>query len=143
MDPAREQEFMRNLNGDQRYALQQKFDEALRAEYIERVGELPAQLHVTQIKGKQNSPLAPKYQKYAQDFVQTGTWDSVKDAEYAGLLSSPKGYMTTQEMADLFESLPDNARNTGFVQERIDQLKSSADPNYDYYGAYLYAKQTF
>jgi hypothetical protein len=143
VDPATEAQFIQTLSGEQRMRLQQSLGDALAKEFFTRTGEMPMENHILQIKGKGNEPLSPKYQKYAQDFVQKGNWDSVSDLGNAGLHQTPKGYMTSSEIIDLFQTLPDNVRNSGFVQERINNLKSNANPNYDYYDAYLYAKQTF
>jgi hypothetical protein len=98
---------------------------------------------VLQVKGKQNGAVAPKYQEFGQDFLRSKSWARVNDADKVGLVQTPEGLMTKGEIINLYNSLPDNVKNTGFVQERLENLKSGANPDYDYYGGYEYARDTF
>jgi hypothetical protein len=95
---------------------------------------------VQQIKGKQNAAVAPKYQEFGQDFLRSGQWSKVKDADKVGLYETSKGLMSRDDLIDLYNSLPDNVKSTGFVQERLERLKSGTHPDYDYYGGYEYAR---
>ena len=97
---------------------------------------------VQQIKGKQNAAVAPKYQEFGQDFLRNGQWSKVKDADKVGLFQTNNGLMSKNDILGLYEALPDNVKNTGFVQERLDWLKSGAAPEYDYYGGYVYARDS-
>jgi hypothetical protein len=101
------------------------------------------QTMVQQIKGKQNAAVAPKYQEFGQDFLRSGQWSKVKDADKVGLYQTDKGLMSRNELIDLYNSLPDNAKNTDFVQERLVYLQDGLHPEYDYYGGYEYARDTF
>jgi hypothetical protein len=98
---------------------------------------------VLQVKGKQNAAVAPKYQEFGQDFLRGKSWARVNDADKVGLVQTPEGLMTKGEIINLYESLPDNVKNTGFVQERLENLRSGANPDYDYYGGYEYARDAF
>jgi hypothetical protein len=109
---------------------------------FERFSRENAQTVVQQIKGKQNEAVAPKYQEFGQDFLRSGQWSKVKDADKVGLIQTSGGLVSKNEIIDLFESLPDNVKNTGFVQERLENLKKDAWPDYDFYGAYEYARDT-
>lgn len=95
---------------------------------------------VQQIKGKQNAAVASKYQEYGQDFLRNGQWAKVKDADKVGLFQTDKGLLSKDDLLGLYEALPDNVKNTGFVQERLGWLKSGEAPDYDFYGGYTYAR---
>lgn len=109
---------------------------------FQRFSRENAQTIVQQIKGKQNAAVAPKYQEFGQDFLRSGQWSKVKDADKVGLIQTSGGLVSKNEIIDLFESLPDNVKNTGFVQERLENLKKDTWPDYDFYGAYEYARDT-
>jgi hypothetical protein len=100
------------------------------------------QMIVQQIKGKQNAAVSPKYQDFGQDFLLSGKWSKINDADKVGLYQGPKGLIAQKALVDLYESLPDNVKNSGFVQERLEMLKKGTEPDYDYYGAYEYARDT-
>lgn len=98
---------------------------------------------IVQIKGKGNKAPAAKYQEMVQDFVRSQDWGRIGDLENTGLLKGPEGKLLTRpEMLQQYEALPDALKNTGFVQERINWLKTQDEtPNYNYQDALDYLRQ--
>ena len=81
---------------------------------------------IAQIKGPGNGGAANYVQPYIQDFLNSGKWGQVADAELHGLILDKYSgkYVTAADMLKQWETeLSPKAKETGFVQERMDMLR--------------------
>ena len=82
--------------------------------------------NIEQIKGPGNGGAANYVQPYIQDFLNSGKWGQVADAELHGLILDKYSgkYVTAADMLKQWETeLSPKAKETGFVQERMDMLR--------------------
>ena len=68
------------------------------AQYLFDDLNIPQNLDITQIKGKQNSAPKEQYLPYVQDFVKSGKWGDVDDLHNTGLNKVGDQYLTTEEL---------------------------------------------
>jgi hypothetical protein len=82
--PGNEEEFIKNLNGDQRYEKEQELRNLINEIYTEKVGKSPP-AKILEIKGKNNRKPNDEYIPFVQDFIRSGQWSDVGDIGNTGM----------------------------------------------------------
>jgi hypothetical protein len=119
--PGNEEEFIKNLNGDQRYEKEQELRNLINEIYTEKVGKSPP-AKILEIKGKNNRKPNDEYIPFVQDFIKSGQWSDVGDIANTDLVKHNGKYLTKQEYDDylLKELNPDQGMAKGGVVSNND-----------------------